>query len=99
MTCDGLVKCWVAREGVTKVPRVEATDEHERKLDAPDGFELPDLGGSPLQPRVFTSVYYDVPERSLSDAGPTLRRRTQRGLSVLPPELPLSHFRLRLQDT
>ncbi len=77
---------------------MEATDEHERKLDAPDGFELPDLGGSPLEPRVFTSVYYDVPERSLSDAGLTLRRRTERGLSVWQLKLPLADSRLELEE-
>jgi CHAD domain-containing protein len=77
---------------------VDATDEHERKLDAPDGFELPDLGGSPLEPRVFTSVYYDVPERSLSNAGITLRRRTERGLSVWQLKLPQADSRLELEQ-
>ncbi|HEV7640544.1 MAG TPA: CYTH domain-containing protein, partial [Gaiellaceae bacterium] len=61
---------------------MDATLEHERKLQAPHGFELPDLGGSPLEPRVFTSVYYDVPSRSLTSAGITLRLRTERGKSV-----------------
>src|SRR5258706_14531260 len=77
---------------------MEATDEQGRKLDATDGFELPDLGGSPLEPRVFTSVYYDVPERSLSDAGLTLRRRTERGLSVWQLKLPLADSRLELEE-
>jgi CHAD domain-containing protein len=77
---------------------VDTTTEHERKLDAPDGFELPDLGGSPLEPRVFTSVYYDVPERSLSNAGITLRRRTERGLSVWQLKLPLKDSRLELEQ-
>src|SRR2546428_1112194 len=82
----------------TKVPRMDATDEHERKLDAPDGFELPDLGGSPLEPRVFTSVYYDVPTRSLSNSGITLRRRTERGLSVWQLKLPQADSRLELEQ-
>jgi inorganic triphosphatase YgiF len=77
---------------------VDATDEHERKLDAPDGFELPDLGGSPLEPRVFTSIYYDVPERSLSNSGITLRRRTERGLSVWQLKLPQADSRLELEQ-
>ena len=47
--------------------RVEALAEYERKLDAPEGFELPDLGGEPLEPRVFTSVYSDTADRSLAN--------------------------------
>jgi ADP-ribose pyrophosphatase YjhB (NUDIX family) len=33
---------------------MRATSEYERKLDAPIGFRLPPLGGSPLEPRVFS---------------------------------------------
>ena len=33
---------------------MDANVEHERKLQAPDGFELPELGGTPLEARVFT---------------------------------------------
>jgi CHAD domain-containing protein len=77
---------------------VDATLEHERKLQAPDGFELPALGGSPLEPRVFTSVYYDVPSRSLTGAGITLRRRTERGKSVWQLKLPQADARLELEQ-
>jgi CHAD domain-containing protein len=77
---------------------VDANLEHERKLDAPDGFELPDLGGSPIEPRVFTSVYYDVPTRSLSNAAITLRRRTERGKSVWQLKLPQAGARLELEQ-
>jgi CHAD domain-containing protein len=80
------------------VPLVDATLEHERKLQAPDGFELPALGGSPLEPRVFTSVYYDVPNRSLTNAGITLRRRTERGKSVWQLKLPQADARLELEQ-
>jgi CHAD domain-containing protein len=81
------------------VAHVEVTAEHERKLDAPDGFELPDLGGSPLESRVFTSVYYDVPDRSLSRAGITLRRRTEHGRSVWQLKLPQpGDLRLELEQ-
>jgi CHAD domain-containing protein len=69
---------------------VETTVEHERKLEAPHGFELPDLGGEPLEPRVFTSVYHDTADRSLARAGITLRRRTERGKSVWQLKLPVS---------
>ncbi|MDX6468321.1 MAG: hypothetical protein QOF75_124 [Gaiellaceae bacterium] len=77
---------------------MDATLEHERKLQAPDGFELPALGGDPLEPRVFTSVYYDVPSRSLSNAGITLRRRTERGKSVWQLKLPAADARLELEQ-
>jgi CHAD domain-containing protein len=76
---------------------VDATVEHERKLLAPDGFELPALGGSPLEARVFTSVYYDAPNRSLTNAGITLRRRTERGKSVWQLKLPQADARLELE--
>jgi CHAD domain-containing protein len=77
---------------------VDATVEHERKLQAPDGFELPPLGGTPLEARVFTSVYYDVPSRSLSNSGITLRRRTERGKSVWQLKLPADDARLELEQ-
>jgi len=77
---------------------MEATAEYERKLEAPEGFELPDLGGEPLEPRVFTSVYHDTPERSLAHAGLTLRRRTERGRSVWQLKLPAGDARLELEE-
>ena len=77
---------------------MDVTAENERKLDAPDGFELPQLGGSPLEARVFTSVYYDVPDGSLARAGVTLRRRTERGLSVWQLKLPSADARLELEQ-
>jgi CHAD domain-containing protein len=77
---------------------VEITTEVERKLEAPEGFELPDLGGSPLEPRVFTSVYYDTADSSLARAGITLRRRTERGRSVWQLKLPAADARLELEQ-
>ena len=77
---------------------MQTTVEYERKLDAPAGFELPDLGGEPLEPRVFTSVYHDTTERSLARAGITLRRRTERGQSVWQLKLPVSGARLELEE-
>jgi CHAD domain-containing protein len=76
---------------------MRATSEYERKLDAPLGFRLPPLGGSPLEPRVFTSVYYDVPGGSLAAAGITLRRRTEHGRSVWQLKLPSDDSRLELE--
>jgi CHAD domain-containing protein len=76
---------------------MRATDEHELKLDAPAGFRLPPLGGRPLTPRVFTSVYYDVPGGSLADGGITLRRRTENGQGVWQLKLPAEDSRLELE--
>ena len=69
---------------------MDANVEHERKLQAPDGFELPELGGTPLEARLFTSVYYD--------AGITLRRRTEHGKSVWQLKLPQADARLELES-
>jgi CHAD domain-containing protein len=76
---------------------VDLTHEHERKLDAPAGFRLPELGGSPLESRLFTSVYVDVPGGSLADAGITLRRRTERRKSVWQLKLPAGDARLEIE--
>ncbi len=76
---------------------MRATSEHELKLDAPSGFRLPPLGGRPLTPRVFTSVYYDVPGGSLADGGITLRRRTENGSGVWQLKLPADDSRLELE--
>ena len=84
--------------GVDIVSGMEAAAEYERKLEAPEGFELPDLGGEPLEPRVFTSVYYDTPARSLAHAGITLRRRTERGRSLWQLKLPAEDSRLELEE-
>ncbi|MES1248539.1 MAG: CYTH and CHAD domain-containing protein [Actinomycetota bacterium] len=77
---------------------MRTTVEHEQKLEAPAGWELPDLGGEPIEPRVFTSVYHDTADRSLARAGITLRRRTERGLSVWQLKLPSDDARLELEE-
>jgi CHAD domain-containing protein len=77
---------------------MRAANEHERKLDAPAGYQLPPLGGEPLEARVFTSVYYDVPGCALAAVGITLRRRTERGRSVWQLKLPSEGSRLELES-
>ena len=77
---------------------MQSTLEYERKLEAEPGWELPDLGGEPLEPRVFTSVYHDTPDTSLARAGITLRRRTERGKSVWQLKLPVGDARLELEE-
>src|ERR1700739_1184500 len=76
---------------------MRATSEHERKLDAPAGFQLPPLGGVPLEPREFTSVYYDVPGGTLAAVGITLRRRIENGHGVWQLKLPAEDSRLALE--
>jgi CHAD domain-containing protein len=77
---------------------MRATSEHELKLDAPAGFRLPPLGGRPIAPRIFTSVYYDVPGESLAAVGITLRRRTENGHGVWQLKLPADDSRLELES-
>jgi CHAD domain-containing protein len=79
------------------VRTMQTTREEERKLDAPAGFSLPDLGGEPLESRLFHSQYFDVPGGSLTDAGITLRRRTEHGASLWQLKLPAGDARLELE--
>ena len=72
--------------------------EHERKLEARIGFVLPELGGKILEPRVFTSVYYDSPDRSLAQAGIVLRRRLERGRSLWQLKLPVNGVRIEREE-
>ena len=88
---------WQSSFGSPIVGDMRATSEHELKLDAPAGFRLPPLGGRPLAPRVFTSVYYDVPGESLTAVGITLRRRTENGHGVWQLKLPADDSRLELE--
>ncbi|HEV8462993.1 MAG TPA: CYTH and CHAD domain-containing protein [Gaiellaceae bacterium] len=71
---------------------MRTTVERELKLDPGEGFQLPELPGEALESRLFTSTYYDTAERSLSQAGITLRRRVENGLSRWQLKLPRAGF-------
>ena len=74
------------------------TLERELKLDAGEDFTLPELDGTPLEPRVFTSTYHDTPRRSLARAGITLRRRLEHGLGLWQLKLPVNGARVELEE-
>src|SRR5690349_6258785 len=73
------------------------TPERELKLDAPESFELPELPGRPLEPRLFTSTYHDTPDGRLARAGITLRRRVENGTSRWQLKLPRDDYRLEVE--
>ena len=75
---------------------MEVFAEFERKLNAPAGFELPGLEGDPIEPREFTSFYYDTDDLSLSRARITLRRRVEGDTSTWQLKLPRADDRLEL---
>ena len=73
------------------------TLERELKLRAGEGFELPDLGGEELEPRVFVSTYFDASDLRLARAGVTLRHRTENGRGLWQLKLPRRGSRLELE--
>ena len=54
---------------------MDVTAEYERKLDAPEGFELPPLGGSPLETRLITDPKWSYQLPALRILPQTTRRR------------------------
>jgi|1186.fasta_scaffold04897_2 CHAD domain-containing protein len=70
--------------------------ERERKLLG--GAELLDqLGGEPIESRVFTSTYFDTADRRLLRRGVTLRRRVEHGRSHWQLRLPQESGRLEVE--
>ena len=73
------------------------TNERELKLTAAgDIAGLEDLG-EPIESRVFTSTYYDTPDRALASVGVTLRRRLENGKNLWQLKLPGEGFRRELE--
>jgi CHAD domain-containing protein len=77
---------------------VKETFERELKLEPPDGFVLPELGGEPLPTRVFTSTYHDTPDLVLARNGITLRRRVEEGTGLWQLKLPRGVARVELEQ-
>lgn len=76
---------------------MKETLERELKLGAGPGFRLPELPGEPIEPRVFTSTYFDSPDYRLARQGVTLRRRVERRKGLWQLKLPRGLARLELE--
>ena len=76
---------------------MKRTLEREVKLHADPAFELPELGGERLDPRVFVSTYYDTPTHRLAPHGVTLRHRVENGKGCWQLKLPRGSARLELE--
>ena len=76
---------------------MKRTVEREVKLGADPAFELPELGGERLDPRVFVSTYYDTPTHRLAPHGVTLRYRVENGKGLWQLKLPRGAARLELE--
>jgi CHAD domain-containing protein len=73
------------------------TIEREIKLIPPADFDSLDELGEPLEPRSFTTTYYDTSERALASAGVTLRRRLENGKNVWQLKVPGEGFRREIE--
>src|SRR5918992_4499901 len=71
--------------------------EREIKLTAANGLDLVDDLGEAIESRVFTSMYYDTPERGLAAVGVTLRRRLENGKNLWQLKLPGRGFRTEVE--
>jgi CHAD domain-containing protein len=80
------------------VARPRTTRERELKLSIPADFFLPELAGEPLEPRTFTSTYFDTADRALARAGLTLRRRVENRKGLWQLKLPGKGERLELES-
>lgn len=77
---------------------IKQTVEREVKLRAGDAFRLPELGGEPIEPRLFVSTYHDTPDHRLARRGITLRHRVENGKGDWQLKLPHGRARLELEE-
>ncbi|MBA2460448.1 MAG: CYTH and CHAD domain-containing protein, partial [Actinobacteria bacterium] len=76
---------------------IKETLERELKLRAGPEFELPELGGEAIEPRVFDSTYHDTRDHRLARHGVTLRYRIENRKGVWQLKLPQGDARLELE--
>lgn len=62
------------------------------------GFVLPELAGTPIAPRRFTSTYFDTADLLLASQGITLRRRVQNRKGLWQLKLPRGVARLEVEE-
>ncbi|MBW3591248.1 MAG: CYTH domain-containing protein, partial [Actinobacteria bacterium] len=73
--------------------------EREIKLQAPVGFVLPPLPGTPIGPRRFTSTYFDTEDFRLAAYSITLRRRVENRKGMWQLKIPKGKgFRLEIEE-
>lgn len=73
------------------------TLEREVKLRAGEAFAFPELGGEPIEPRLFVSTYHDTSDHRLAQHGVTLRHRVENGRGLWQLKLPSGVARLELE--
>lgn len=71
--------------------------EREVKLRAGETFRLPELGGEPIEPRLFVSTYHDTADHRLARRGITFRHRVENGKGLWQLKLPRKSARLELE--
>jgi CHAD domain-containing protein len=76
---------------------IKETVEREVKLRAGEAFRLPELGGEPIEPRLFVSTYHDTDDHRLARHGITLRHRVENGKGLWQLKLPHGVSRLELE--
>jgi CHAD domain-containing protein len=76
---------------------IRETLEREVKLRAGEEFQLPELGGEAIEPRVFISTYHDTSDHRLARRGITLRHRVEHGKGLWQLKLPQGNARLELE--
>ena len=76
---------------------MKETLEREVKLRAGGAFELPELGGEAIEPRLFVSTYHDTSDHRLAQHGVTLRHRIENGKGLWQLKLPRGVARLELE--
>ena len=74
---------------------IKETLERELKLCPGPEFELPELGGEVIEPRVFDSTYHDTRDHRLARHGVTLRHRIENRKGLWQLKLPLATRRSR----